>query len=289
MQTYWANPVAQCADESEFTARSDMEQVLPKEAVHSRKERIARLVDWNTTLLLDCLRQVVARRKEILKKDSLLQMEKQVLQTIKAGQNEMVLDEVVDIISLPRVEPGPKMASKAADVVLPEKVEKQLKRYITTIAATYRDNPFHNFEHASHVCLSVHKLLSRIVAPDRIRFDTDDVTKSQTRSTLSSSFHDPTHGITADPLTQLGIVLSALIHDVDHAGVSNARLIVENPGLGKAYKAKSVAEQNSVGTCPDVLLCLSVCLKWQNLSKMLSSSIPISRYCLESAYGRSVC
>jgi len=58
--------------------------------------------------------------------------------------------------------------------------------------------------------------------------------------------HDHTYGITSDPLTQFACVFSALIHDVDHAGVPNAQLINEQPALASAYKHKSVAEQASI-------------------------------------------
>ena len=37
-----------------------------------------------------------------------------------------------------------------------------------------------------------------------------------------------------------------MIHDVDHSGVPNAQLMIENPQLAQFYKNKSVAEQNSV-------------------------------------------
>jgi hypothetical protein len=142
----------------------------------------------------------------------------------------------------------------------------------------HRDNPFHNFEHASHVTMSVVKLLSRIVAPNLTANDID------TNSNIASTLHDHTYGITSDPLTQFAVVLSALIHDgmypneqchirsksssssglaykrfpdsfafpaVDHLGVPNAQLCKENAFIARAYKGKSVAEQNSVdvGTC----------------------------------------
>jgi hypothetical protein len=70
-----------------------------------------------------------------------------------------------------------------------------------------RDNPFHNFEHASHVTMSVVKLLSRIVAPNLTANDID------TTGNIASTLHDHTYGITSDPLTQFAVVLSALIHD----------------------------------------------------------------------------
>ena len=68
------------------------------------------------------------------------------------------------------------------------------------------DNPFHNFEHASHVTMSVAKLLSRIVAPSAREFDASVAETGR-------GLHDHTYGITSDPLTQFACVLSALIHD----------------------------------------------------------------------------
>ena len=89
--------------------------------------------------------------------------------------------------------------------------------------------------------MSVVKLLSRIVAPD-----IEDVG--------NKSLDDHTYGITADPLTQFAVVFSALIHDVDHSGVSNIQLVKEGSRLATLYKNKSVAEQNSVDLCWDLLM-----------------------------------
>lgn len=52
-----------------------------------------------------------------------------------------------------------------------------------------------------------------------------------------------TYGITSDPLTQFAVVLSALIHDIDHRGVPNNILTKEEPEMAARYKHKSVAEQ----------------------------------------------
>jgi hypothetical protein len=85
--------------------------------------------------------------------------------------------------------------------------------------------------------MSVSKLLSRIVAPDIDLEDKDNV---------AENLHDHTYGITSDPMTHFAVVLSALIHDVGHVGVSNFTLVTENASLSATYKGKSVAEQNSV-------------------------------------------
>lgn len=86
---------------------------------------------------------------------------------------------------------------------------------------------------ASHVTMSVTKLLSRIVAPDLASSD-------------KATLHDHTYGITSDPLTQFSCVFAALIHDVEHQGVPNAQLVKEESPLADKYHDQSVAEQNSV-------------------------------------------
>lgn len=95
--------------------------------------------------------------------------------------------------------------------------------------------------------MSVSKLLTRIVAPDAIMLQEEE------GATLAASLHDHTYGITSDPLTQFACVLSALIHDTDHCGVSNVQLIKEGSTVARFFKEKSVAEQNSI------------CVAWEKL------------------------
>ena len=103
-----------------------------------------------------------------------------------------VIDEVMEIIEVPDHRVG---NLDYESIVLPKEVVDEMYDFVTNIAAMYHDNPFHNFEHASHVAMSVTKLLSRIVAPS----DSDCGTKL---------LHDFTFGITSDPLTQLACVFS---------------------------------------------------------------------------------
>jgi len=98
------------------------------------------------------------------------------------------------------------------------------------------NNPFHNFEHASHVTMSVQKMLTRI-----IETGTSGSTEEDLREGYKASY-----GISADPLTHFAAVLSALIHDVDHYGVPNSHLVDQKHELAAAYKNKSVAEQHSI-------------------------------------------
>jgi hypothetical protein len=212
-----------------------MKSTIPEKTELSPK--MLRLVDWNVDVLQRLLKLITAKRsaRTVSRKKSpevIAKKERDIL--LKEG---MVLDEVEEIVTLPtfdaaasnnQIDPG--------TVQIPPQVLEQLREYVKSIASQYRDNPFHNFEHASHVTMSVSKLLSRIVAPDI----------DETDQNLASSLHDHTYGITSDPLTQFAVVLSALIHDVDHVGVPNFLLVEENAGLATMYKNKSVAEQNSV-------------------------------------------
>ena len=219
-------------------------------SVDDRKSRINRLVEWNSNLLLDLLRQVIAasQHKRGISKAKLAVHES------KAATGEMVLDEVRDIITLPQFD-STKLAADPESIEIPTKVKDQMYAFVRAIADSYHNNAFHNFEHASHVSMSVHKLLSRIVAPSRpdLLPETENETISTERSKCALELHDHTHGITSDPLTQFGIVLSALIHDVEHTGVSNGQLIEEDAVLAAKYKNKSVAEQNSVDVAWDIL------------------------------------
>jgi 3'5'-cyclic nucleotide phosphodiesterase len=57
-----------------------------------------------------------------------------------------------------------------------------------------------------------------------------------------------------DPLIQFGCVLSALVHDIDHQGVSNMQLIHEGTTLASLYYNKAVAEQNSIDIAWEVFM-----------------------------------
>jgi len=163
-------------------------------------------------------------------------------------EDKIVVDEVVEIITLPKFDPKSiKALEKSQSVELDDAVVNQLKDYISTIAQMYRKNPFHNFEHASHVTMSANKLLNRIVIPENVDY-------GRTSNDIASDLHDYTYGITSDPLTQFAVVFSALVHDVDHTGVPNGRLAVENPEMASVYRNQSLAEQNSVDLAWDLFM-----------------------------------
>ena len=230
--------------------------------------KLRRLVDWNADMLANLIQEIVARREAtncIADTESTLDLLEQ--STLESDDN--VLCEVREIIKMPEFthaagnsnnNPGAgdskfgrrtsrHSVNKTNDAVsqkqLHTAIVQQVKNYIEAIAKLYRPNSFHNFEHASHVTMSVMKLFSRIIAPDRENIGEDSDAKR---------LHDHTYGITSDPLTQVAVLLSALVHDVDHQGVPNSQLVQEESQLAAIYKNKSVAEQNSIDLAWELLM-----------------------------------
>lgn len=251
LQTYWLTDTEQTeapltiSEEAsnEVKTQDDIDAEQIKAAQKAASAKVQRLIDWNCEMLMKHLKGVVARR-EVLDRNmtspkgraSGARLRILEAQIARAGT---VVDEIVEIIELPRFE-AEAIANEqdAKNIDVGDEVAHQLRDYVSVLASMYRENPFHCFEHASHVTMSVTKLLSRIVAPDDIE-DTDG-------NNIASVLHDHTYGITSDPLTQFSVVLAGLIHDVDHRGVPNFILGKEDPNLASAYNNKSIAEQNSV-------------------------------------------
>ena len=257
LQTYWLTVKQQsCAsrassdDASTSVVENEndtawVEEGLRSPAMASVDEKTARLVGWNCDVITRLLKQIAARRQA--KEAQEVDLSK-VQNDIKTD-GSTVLDEVVEIIRLPEFDAvaAKSQAENLNSVELDKNAEAQLFDYLIAIASMYRDNPFHNFEHASHVTMSVVKLLGRIVAPE---IEVDD----GGHQNIESRLHDHTYGITSDPLTQLACVFAAIIHDVDHTGVPNAQLVKEQAAVAAAYKGKSVAEQNSVDIAWELLM-----------------------------------
>jgi hypothetical protein len=196
-------------------------------------------LNWNYETLIRLLKQIVGRRNAVSKARTNTIASAVVLNYSKERNiptRSNYFREVEEIINFPQFDRTVNTQKiNTEDVQLSLEVMDQLYTYISCIAEMYRDNAFHNFEHASHVLMSVTKLMSRIVSPAHLDVDSPE------------SLHDQSFGITSDPLTQFACAFSALIHDVDHTGVPNAQLIKEDNEIAGYYNNRSVAEQNSLG------------------------------------------
>lgn len=259
LQTYWVEPknnrassvfsVPSFPNTSVRTGSSDgdeetnmallMKRAGGVEVVDHEKEE--RMIDWNVEVLSKFIRQIIARRKA--SKKSIIKRNSKTKPDWNQGQDENrnVLDEVKEIIELPGFDSSTDNTKSEEDLVfapLDETVADQLRGYVTNIARMYHNNPFHCFDHASHVTMSVVKLMNRIKSADAVA--------EKEQENIASALHDHTYGITSDPLTQFACIFSALIHDVDHKGVPNTQLVKEDTVEAREYKGRSVAEQNSV-------------------------------------------
>jgi len=172
--------------------------------------------------------------------------------------------EVADVIELPKLEEDKKTTTASKDLILHNSnhsakrnsktsfvilssavrrglLRQQLREYVDCIASSYKDLPFHNFEHASHAALSANKLFNRILT---VLDNTNSSSSSNT--SFESDLHKRTYGISSDPLLHFCVVFAALVHDVDHPGVPNAQLVLEKANVAIKYDNKSVAEKHSL-------------------------------------------
>jgi 3'5'-cyclic nucleotide phosphodiesterase len=228
MQCYWVNPNAKDTG-SKLIQRRGTNSSQPKESTFNQK-RHEILIEWVTDMLQGLLLEVASSRflaREKSNKSEWMLLDEMVFVSPR--------DEVSETITIPRAA-DEEATSDDTIPVLPPEVVSQLFDYVSMIASWYKENAFHNFEHAAHVVMASKKLLKRVVKP------------------VESHSSATAYGITSDPLTQFAILFSALIHDVDHPGVSNAQLVKENSPIAVLYHEKSVAEQNSVTISWDLLM-----------------------------------
>ncbi|KAL3938644.1 MAG: hypothetical protein SGBAC_006480 [Bacillariaceae sp.] len=213
-----------------------------------RMNKTQRLVEWNVEVLSSLLQQVVTSRGGSRKSIKPLRV---VESNIGSGQT--ILEEFVPIIQLKRPDSDVlHRPQRSNSMEVGHDIKSELRSFLSKIADMYTDtNPFHNFEHASHVTASVKKLLKRIVNVNVGNGLTQRDANSEVNM-IDLAGHS--YGITSDPLTQFAVVFAAIIHDLDHPGVPNAQLVKEGAPNAELYKNKSVAEQNSVDIAWKILM-----------------------------------
>jgi 3'5'-cyclic nucleotide phosphodiesterase len=227
MKCYWCNPTNVITASTQADHIRSPSKLSRKDSLFTDTRR--RLVDWMAEMFEDLLNELVSTRR----------ISRECIPDMKVPSNTASMaprDEVSEIIILPKVNSAWTSKRPSKMQFLSLSVKEQLQRYIFSIAEMYRENHFHNFEHACHVVMATKKLLSRVV------------------ESKESSVSATAYGITSDPLTQFAIVFSALIHDVDHLGVSNEQLAKEKAPIAVHYHNRSIAEQNSFSIAWDLLL-----------------------------------
>jgi len=205
------------------------------------KQKTDRLIKWHVEGLASLLKKIEGYRRQAgIVADQANEMAETEHTLTSRNAGDTFMDEVVEIIQLPKFKTT-NQCKEPETVELEPEVYSQLHDYVSIIAGLYNNNSFHNFEHASHVTMSVTKLLGRIVTLDE-PLDDEGVSFEQT------------YGIASDPLVHFAVVFSALIHDVDHPGVPNSQLILEGAEAVQFYRKESIAEQKSIDLAWDLLM-----------------------------------
>ena len=82
----------------------------------------------------------------------------------------LVVKEVAEIITISDFDDAVVNVQDPTTFELSDIVQKQLYAFVHCIISRYHDSPFHNFEHALHMTMSVSKLLSCIITPQHFHF-----------------------------------------------------------------------------------------------------------------------
>jgi hypothetical protein len=203
MNTFWLNATAtDLVDQKLVNAIAASEGLSSSssgqnEYVHPEPEvavdRNQGLVEWNLGIMKGALVKVIASRQgrevRLSSPQRILELEQEYMVDCTS------LKEVKDILNLQHV--VEKENSHHGSAELNDVIVSQLRSYIYSLATLYNNNPFHNFQHATHVTMSVVKLMSRICTPEEVDG--------------SSPMQDYSYGITSNPLTQFTVLLSALV------------------------------------------------------------------------------
>jgi len=213
MQTYWLIKSQGCdetgdtADESASSFGTD--NPFPRVAIN---DEMHRLIQWNFQRFSVMLKEIAESRQGKL----------------EMNKTSIAESHSKEGIRLPR---RPSRGCIDVDSTkLNPAVFTQLDEYISLVASRHATHAFHNFQHATHAIMSILKLLSQF--------------QKQSKGGSKCSTEE-VHRILADPFTQFACAFTALIHDINHPGVPNARLIEEDPEVATYYKGRSVAEQRS--------------------------------------------
>ena len=201
METYWVNVYGDRAGSVASISNSGDLQGLDSTPAYGKpfpglSERTHRLIDWNVEMLLRIVKQIVAYRgtKTIDQSTHRKSMSAAKTNLLQIETAATPLEEVQEIIVLPEFDShATKRQQKPDEVAVPKEVIQQLHHLVSMIACMYNDNPFHNckcqthilyqvpyvqchhlsplcfflsllsttVDHASHVVMSVIKLMSR--------------------------------------------------------------------------------------------------------------------------------
>ena len=261
LQTFWLSPRTRSTGsqsgshtnstsflEQDISSNTGIDEVVP--VVSKIEDRVVaanqNLVNWYVDFLQTLLKKVLATRVDPTLTEALVTTVEGL--AIENQSGKTLLEEMEEFVVLP--DQPTAMLRDPESFDLSPIVLGQLRDYVSTIAQLYRNKPFHCFAHATHAGQSVAKLLSQMVKSESIDLGGLCYKKTRCRQML----HDTTYGIATDPLVLFACAFSALIHDVDHSGVTNSQLVKEGSNMAVLYKNRCVSEQNSIDVAWELLM-----------------------------------
>lgn len=243
LQTYWLHTRQSTAPMSDLSSSEDsfaFEDLLtiPKELFDYNRSKMGlgtnairqclseqnqRLADWNSNQLLHLLDHLVAYRDATLEtegmsKENMSPDQKDTIlgsAHLGVGQSSSILQEARDVIEMPHYDAKVFVKAEHTSGNLNELVQQQLCDYVSIVCSMYVDNPFHSYQHASHVTMSIIKLFSSLSSSNQNnKLKRDDSKPHYQDEKVGAELHSKTFGISSDPMAHFALAFAALIHDV---------------------------------------------------------------------------
>jgi hypothetical protein len=154
---------------------------IPASAVETPQEKKSRLLfEHNKDILLGFLAAVITNRHSGTGGSRAI---KAVDHSQESKEIPPPIDSVADVIIFPNSDPyRRRQKAELAELTV---IRPILFDYVTEVAGLYKDVPFHNFEHASHVTLAADRLMSRMVSRDGL----DEYEMYNVTYGISADFH----------------------------------------------------------------------------------------------------
>lgn len=187
--------------------------------------KLQRLIEWNADLLLDLMKQIVAHRQRngeaitAVHSEDIKSLEQSIAIELDTASNKELPIQFTTTVDSSQTLSG--------EIKLPPGVESEVRLLVSCLALMHRnENPFHNFEHASHMLLTHLKLYSQWE-------DSDEV-------------------VSFDPLVHFVSALAILVVNVDHSGLPNFALV--GTRKGKAFQNRLINEHHALATAWQLLI-----------------------------------
>jgi len=229
MQTYWVDP--KMSDASTIESASSLESEGISGVPHIEDWRMAAkmegLVAWNVDVLSRLLHRIAQSR--VTSRRASLGLNKQASAST-VGEDKAILFERSQEIDF--------VASKKKfdeSSQLGEELRAQMREFVLEISDLYNEAlPYHNFERASHVALSLKTMIN----------SAEKAVGTKSKDELFSS----------DPLAEFGCLFAMLIHGVDHSGASNAELVKEKNEKVSLFHGRCINEQHAFNVGMELLM-----------------------------------